>query len=192
MATIRYKDVTGDVAASPSYSSHRHPGVKRREEKPGMESFSECGAEGVQVDQCVGGDSVEGQGAGRAVYIYCHSFGGRGDRENFFSVFVPDRVTSVRALQTPGLMVSSKPTGSIVLPSDAPVSNTDGNPPCPLNLPIAASCQSRPTEQLNAAKSLRMIRVRLPLLHRGHLSFVVRQFEVRVCCVWIQIRFTPI
>ena len=74
--------------------------------------FSECGVEGVEVDQCVRGDSVEGQSASRTVHIHCCSVrdrGGGGGGE-CSSVVVTYRVTSIRAAQTPGLIIVSKHT----------------------------------------------------------------------------------
>lgn len=144
------------------------------------------------MGQCVRGNSVEGQGASRAVYIYRHSFRGWGERDYFFSIVVPDRVTTVCALQTPRLMIPSKPTHSIVSSPVSPVSDPNGNPSPPLNFPIATSCHTIPAQQLMAGESLWMIRIWLLFLHGGHLSVVVGQFEVSVCCVWIQLQFTGI
>ena len=60
-----------------------------------MKRFSECGVEGVEVDQVVRGDSVEGQNASRTVHIDCYSTGGGGGggQRDVFSI-MPDIVTT--------------------------------------------------------------------------------------------------
>ena len=96
-----------------------------------MQRFvSECGVEGVEVDQCVRGDSVEGQSASRTVHIHCYSVrdrggGGEGGEggDVCSSVIVPDRVTSIREPQTPGLIITSKLTVSASSPSDSSVTH---------------------------------------------------------------------
>ena len=94
--------------------------------------LSECGVEGVEVDQCVRGDSVEGQSASRTVHIHCYSVrdgggggGGGGGRDGCFSVIVTDRVTNnSRAVETPGLIIPSKPTVfTVSFPADSSVSH---------------------------------------------------------------------
>uniref|UniRef100_G3PEM5 Uncharacterized protein n=1 Tax=Gasterosteus aculeatus TaxID=69293 RepID=G3PEM5_GASAC len=94
--------------------------------KPRIKRFSECGAEGVEVDQCVRGDSVEGQRASRTVHIHCYSTsrGGGGGGDECFCLIVTDRVTFMTAFQTPGLITSSKQTVSTVsFPLDSSVTH---------------------------------------------------------------------
>lgn len=43
-----------------------------------MKRFSESGVEGVEADQFVRGDFIEGQNASRIVHIHCHSVADRG------------------------------------------------------------------------------------------------------------------
>uniref|UniRef100_G3NC15 Uncharacterized protein n=1 Tax=Gasterosteus aculeatus TaxID=69293 RepID=G3NC15_GASAC len=98
------------------------------EPKPGIKRFSECGAEGVEVDQCVRGDSVEGQRASRTVHIHCYSTrgggGGGGGGDESYCLIVTDIVTSIRASQTPGLIIVSKQTVSTVsFPPDSSVTH---------------------------------------------------------------------
>ena len=96
------------------------------EPKPSIQRFSECGVEGVEVDQCVRGDSVEGQSASRTVHIHCYSVrdrgggGGGGGGDGRSTVVVPERVTTIRAPHTPGLVIPSKPTViTVSFPSDS-------------------------------------------------------------------------
>ncbi|KAF3706832.1 hypothetical protein EXN66_Car000002 [Channa argus] len=70
--------------------------------------FSKCGVEGVEVDQFVRGDTVEGQRASRTVHIHCYSVRERGRGDGCCYVIVADRETMIRADQTPGLIVPSK------------------------------------------------------------------------------------
>ena len=107
-------------------STQRQPGTIEPEPKPRKQRFfSEGGAEGVEVDQCVRGDSVEGQSASRTVHIHCCSVrgggGGGGGGDGCSSLIVPDRVTSIRAAQTPGLIIPSKHTVSS--PADSSVTH---------------------------------------------------------------------
>uniref|UniRef100_G3NAL7 Uncharacterized protein n=1 Tax=Gasterosteus aculeatus TaxID=69293 RepID=G3NAL7_GASAC len=100
----------------------------RPEPEPRIKRFSECGAEGVEVDQCVRGDSVEGQRASRTVHIHCYSTrgggGGGGGGDACYCLIVTDRVTSIRADQTPGLIIVSKHTVSTVsFPPDSSVTH---------------------------------------------------------------------
>ena len=87
--------------------------------------FSECGVEGVEVDQCVRGDSVEGQSASRTVHIHCYSVRDRGGEggDGCSSLIVTDRVTFIRAEQTPGLIIVSKCTVTVSSPADSSVTH---------------------------------------------------------------------
>lgn len=135
----------------------------KQEPKPRVEWFSECAVEGVEVDQLVTGDLVEGQSASRIVHIHRYSVRVRGGREgeDNFSVVVPDRVTTSRAAQTPGLIISSKPAvGYASFPSDTTVTHWYKILSLPLNLPVTAASQTIRTQQLTAVvKSLWVIRV---------------------------------
>uniref|UniRef100_G3PB47 Uncharacterized protein n=1 Tax=Gasterosteus aculeatus TaxID=69293 RepID=G3PB47_GASAC len=97
------------------------------EPKPRIKRFSECGAEGVEVDQCVRGDSVEGQRASRTVHIHCYSTrggGGGGGGDGCSCLIVTDRVTFIRASQTPGLIIVSKHTViTVSFPPDSSVTH---------------------------------------------------------------------
>uniref|UniRef100_G3NAL6 Uncharacterized protein n=1 Tax=Gasterosteus aculeatus TaxID=69293 RepID=G3NAL6_GASAC len=97
------------------------------EPKPRIKRFSECGAEGVEVDQCVRGDSVEGQRASRKVHIHCYSTrggGGGGGADVCFCLIVTDSITFIRADQTPGLIIVSKPTVfTVSFPPDSSVTH---------------------------------------------------------------------
>uniref|UniRef100_G3N6E3 Uncharacterized protein n=1 Tax=Gasterosteus aculeatus TaxID=69293 RepID=G3N6E3_GASAC len=103
------------------------------EPKPRIKRFSECGAEGVEVDQCVRGDSVEGQRASRTVHIHCYSTrggvgggggGGGGGGDACYCLIVTDRVTFIIAVKTPGLILVSKHTVSTAsFPPDSSVTH---------------------------------------------------------------------
>lgn len=79
-----------------------------------MNRFSECGVKGVEVNQTVRGDSVEGQNTSRTVHVHGYSVSGRrgGGRVGgrHASVIVPHRTraTITVAFQSPGLIVPSK------------------------------------------------------------------------------------
>ena len=84
----------------------------RPEPKPRIKRFSECGVVGVQVDQWVRGDFVEGQSASRTVHIHCYSVrdrggggGGGGGGDGCHHLIVTGIVTNIRAVQTPGLII---------------------------------------------------------------------------------------
>ncbi|KAK6291264.1 hypothetical protein J4Q44_G00380300, partial [Coregonus suidteri] len=136
--------------------------------KPWIEGLSECGVECVQVGQCVRGDSVEGQSAGWPVQIHSYSVGaGGGDVYGSGLIIVTGRVTVVRAEQTPGLVIVSKPT--VITPSspaDSFICHSYINPsPTPLYLPVTAPSQTLSTQHLRPElKSLWVIRIRLLLV----------------------------
>ncbi|KAK6291402.1 hypothetical protein J4Q44_G00381680 [Coregonus suidteri] len=114
--------------------------------KPWIEGLSECGVECVQVGQCVRGDSVEGQSAGWPVQIHSYSVGaGGGDVYGSVLIIVPGRVTVVRADQTPGLVIVSKPT--VITPSspaDSFICHSYISPSLHSTLPPSNSAQSDP------------------------------------------------
>uniref|UniRef100_G3PB66 Uncharacterized protein n=1 Tax=Gasterosteus aculeatus TaxID=69293 RepID=G3PB66_GASAC len=102
-------------------------GTRRPGPEPRIKRFSECGAEGVEVDQCVRGDSVEGQRASRTVHIHCYSTrggGGGGGGDGCYCLIVTDRVISIIAVQTPGLIIVSKHTViTVSFPPDSSVTH---------------------------------------------------------------------
>ena len=172
----------------------RHWGT-RPEPKPWIKFFSECRIEGVEVDQWVR-DSVEGQSASRTVHIHCYSVRDRGggEGEGFFSLIVTDRVTTIiRAVQTPGLIIQSKPMViTVSSPPDSSVTHWYTNASFPLDLPVTATSQIISTQQLPEVKPLWMIRIWLLLSHVCHLLVVVRQFELSVYSVCVHCEFTDI
>ena len=173
--------------------TQRHWGIRCPEPKPRIERFSECGVEGVEVDQWVR-DSVEGQSASRTVHIHCYSTrGGGGGVRDLSFLIVTDSVSLVRAEQTPRLIVPSKPAViTYSFPSDSSVSHCYTNLSSPLDLPVTATSQTSSTQQLRPeVKSLWMIRIWLLLFHICHF-LVVRQFEVFVHCVCVKCEFTEI
>lgn len=111
------------------HRTQRHCGVtpihvlkpKRR-----IERFSECGAEGVEVDQCVRADSVERQSAGRPIQIHCYSLRNRGGLTNVSHfVIVKDRVTAMRAAHAPWIVTEPETAVSLSSsPSDPSVSHS--------------------------------------------------------------------
>ena len=178
------------------YLTQGHWGVKINPE-PRIEGLSECAVECVQVGQCVRGDCVEGQSAGRPVQIHSYSVGaGGGGRYGSFLLIVPDRVTVTITLQTPGLVIVSKPTVlTPSTPADSFICHCYINPPSstPLCLPVTAPRQTLSTQHLwPALKSLWVIRIRLLLCPPCHLSVLLRQREVSLCCVWVQCELTGI
>lgn len=151
--------------------TQRHRGTRfvRPEAKAGIQRFSERCVEGVEVDQRVGEDSVEGQRAGSRVHIHRHSVRGRGGDgggggEVSGFVIVPHRVTDgVGADQTPGLIVPSEQTlVSVSSSADSSVSHRYMKPPAPLHLPVTAASQTISTQQLRpVVESVWMVGVRL-------------------------------
>ena len=172
----------------------------RPEPKPRIKRFSECGVEGVEVDQWARGHSVEGQSASRTVHKHCCSVrdrreGGGGVREDCLYVIVPDSITiTIRALQTPGLIITPKQTViTASFPFDSFVCDCYINLSFPFNLPVTATSQTIFTQQLKEfIESLLMIRIWLLLSHHRHAIVVVRQFQASVDCVWVQCEFTQI
>ena len=183
----------------------------RPEPKSKIKTFSEWGVEGVEVDQWVRGDSVEGQSASRTVHIHCYSTrkgegggrrgwgGGRGrgggSGDECLSVVVTGIVTTIKAPQTPGLIIHSKLTVSTVTsPFDSSVTHWYRNIFSPLDLPVTATSQTSSAQQLRTPvlKPLCMIRIWLILLHTCHLPVVVRQFDLSVDCVCVDCELTGI
>ena len=114
--------------SGPPYSlqrTQRHRGTNAtrpvKEPKARIKRFSEFGVEGVEVDQFVSGDFVEGQSASRIVHIHCYSprvRGGGGD--GCFSVIVTDIITTTGAGHSPGMIIPPKHTGIIFsIPADS-------------------------------------------------------------------------
>lgn len=140
----------------------------------------------MEVDQSVGRDSVEGQSPSRTVHIHSYSVRDRGGGDGCFFIIVPDRVTVIRASQTPGLIIPSKP-GSPAFPWDPSVSHCYVNISFPLNFPVTTTSQAIFTQHLaKHIKSLWVIRIRLLLLQYFHPPVVVKQFQVFVCGVQVQ------
>ena len=169
------------------------------EPKSRIKRFSERGVVCVEVDQWVRGDSVEGQSASRTVHIHCYSVrdrgggGGGGGGGGCSCVVVPDMVTVHRALQTPRLIIPSKPAViSDSSPVDSSVTHWYINMSPPLCLPVTATSQSSCTQQLTPVESVRMIGIWLFLLHVDHLPVVVRQFDLSVYCICVDCEFTGI
>lgn len=182
--------------------TQRHRGTRsvRPEAKAGIQRFSERCVEGVEVDQRVRQDSVEGQSAGSRVHVHRYSVRGRGGDgggggEVSGFVIVPHRITNgIGADQTPGLIIPSKQTlVSVSSSADSSVSHRYMKPPAPLRLPVTAASQTISTQQLRpVVESVWMIGVRLVLVHVRHLPVVVRQSHLSVDCVHVGGEFTGI
>lgn len=165
----------------------------RKYSKSSIKRFSECGVESVDVDQCVRWDSIKGQNPSRIVHIHCYSVGdieggegggGRGEEDGCFFGIVPHRITLIRAEQTPGLMIPSKPTSVTVSSnSNSSVAHRYIHFSSHLNLPVTTTGQASLTKQLRDIKSVWMVRIRLTVLHTCSLLVVVRQSELSVHCV---------
>lgn len=85
---------------------HRGTGLVCREPEPRIKRFSEGGVEGVEVDEFIRRDSVEGQGPGRGVHIHCYCVGVKGRKNNLSSVIFPaTECAFIRAKNTPGVLV---------------------------------------------------------------------------------------
>src|SRR4029434_9719796 len=158
--------------------------------KPRIEGLSECGVERVLVGECVRGDAVERQSAGRPVQVhsYCAGGGGGGRYVSVF-IIVSGRVTVRRAEQIPGLVIMSQcALITPPFPLDAFIRHRYISPiPTPLSLPVAASRLTISTQHLiPPVKSLWVVRIRLLLIHTCHLSVPLREREISVCCVWVQ------
>lgn len=163
--------------------------------KASIKRFSECGVKGVEVDQSVRGDTVEGQSASRTVHIHSYSLRNMGGhRDVKFSLIVRNRVTQLCAAQIPRLIIFSKHTIlTVSSPSDSSVSHRYTSPDFPLDLPVTTVREPISTQKLRPeVKSLWMIRIWLLPLHWCHLLLVVRQFEVSVYCVCVHSEFTGI
>ena len=176
-------------------SAQKHWGTRPVDPKSRIERLSECGVEGVEVDQRVRGDSVEGQSSSRNVHINWNSVRDWGGTNGCLSLIVNDRVTIIiRADQPPGLIIKSKHTViTESFPSDSSVTHWYINPSSPLHLPVTATSQTSCTQQLPPVfKPVWMIRIRLILFHKCHLPVVVRQFEFSVYCVCVDCELTGI
>ena len=177
------------------HQTQGHWGVKPNPE-PWIEGLSECGVECVQVGQCVRGDCVEGQSAGRPVQIHSYSAGARGEgRYGSALIVVPGRVSVTNTLQTPGHVIVSEPTVFTFSFSDDPFirSSYRDSSSTALCLPVTATRQTLFTQHLwPVDKSLWVIRIQLLLSPPCHLSVLLRQKEESVCCVWVQCELTGI
>lgn len=158
----------------------------------------ECGVEGVEVGHRLGGGVVEGQDASRVVHVHRHFVGYQGGVEirncSFFLV-VPEGEVVLSADETPALIVPAQPAvGRVSPPADPFVAHGYDNATLYLHLPVAATRQTRLTQNLPAAvfETLRVLRVRLLLSHHRHRLVVFRQLEVSVGGVWIQFKITEI
>ncbi|XP_044206761.1 uncharacterized protein LOC122981945 [Thunnus albacares] len=203
-----HTDVPGAVSPPSTTIFHfvqrgtqRHRGT-RPEPKPRIQRLSECNVEGVEVDQCARGDSVEGQNASRTVHIHYYSVRGRGGEEEGVGrgrdgcayPIVTDMVTKSRAVQSPGLIIKSKQTvRTVSFPADPSVRHCYKNSSCPLYLPVTATSKAISIQQLRTyVKSVWMIRIWLMLSYTCHRPVVVKQFEGCVYCVCIRCEFTDI
>ena len=150
----------------------------------------------MQVSECVRGDAVEGQSAGRPVQVHSYSSGaGGGVRYGSVFIIVPGRVTVRKALQTPGLVITSQcGLTTLPFPLDAFIRQRYMSPtPTPLSLPVAASSLTLSTQHLiPPVKSLWVVRIPLLLSHTCHLSVPLREREISACCVWVQCELTGI
>ena len=157
-----------------------------------VERFSECAVEGVEVDQSVRGDSVEGHRASRPVQIHCHLVRNRARITYAYIcmdfVVSEGREAASRAAQAPRLVTETEAAvGTCSFSSDASVSHSDGHPPFPLHLPVTAASQSIGAQQLlPVVEPLWVIRIRLLLPHQCHRPVVLGQREECVCRVWVQ------
>lgn len=150
----------------------------------------------MEVDRCVGGDSVEGQSASRPVHMHSHSVGGGGGVvEVCTDAIVTDGVTVIiGAKKTPGLNVPSKPAAlRVSSPLDSAVSHGDIDPFTPLDLPVTATSQTLCTHHLiPVVEPLWLIAARLLLSPMRRLPVAVRQPEVSVCGERVQCEFTGV
>lgn len=109
------------------------------------------------------------------------------------TLVVPHRVSVLvfDALQSPGLVVLSKPTVvSMSSPADVSIRDCDAHQSSPLHLPVTATSQLVSTQHLRpAVEPVWMLRVRLLIHHRLHLPVVVGHFEVFMNGVHVQLQF---
>lgn len=164
--------------------------------KSRIKSFGEHCVKGVEVDQDIVGDSIEGQDTSRTVHKHSYSVrewvAGRGDRG--INVSVPDNKTSIiREVQTPGLIIPSKQTViTVSFPSDSSITHWYTNASCSLHLPVTSTSQTVSTQQLRVdIKSVWMLRIQLDLPIKCHLS-VIRKFESSVYGVCVDRKLTGI
>lgn len=155
-----------------------------------VKGFSECAVEGVEVDQCVRGHSVEGHNATSTVQIHCYSV----RRGGCMSVIVADRITIPRADQPPGLIIVSNPwVVPLSLPTNSFIRHCYVNLTFPLKLIVTAINQSICTQHLiTVIKPLWVVRIWLLPKRCSHLCVVVRKLKLSVSCAWIQCEFTGI
>lgn len=181
--------------------TQRHWGTTfvRPEPKSRIKRLSEGGGEGEEVYQCVKGDCVEGQQTSRIVHIHCYSLRrirrGEGVGDGCSVCIVTDRVVIIiGAEQTPGMIIHSKHTVTFVSsPADSFVAHWYINLSSPFHLPVTTTGQITFTQQLRPpVESVRVIRIRLVLLHTRHLPVVVGQFELSVDCVCVERELTGI
>ena len=135
---------------------------------------------------------TESQQAGPDTLLLWWSQGGAG--EDCYTTVVPDRVTIIMTIKTPGLVVLSKPAVlTRSFPCDSSVCHSYLNTSSPLHLPVTAASQTLSTQHLGpGVKSLWVIRMRLNLFNPLHLPEVLRQREISVGCVWVQCESTGI
>lgn len=111
--------------------------------------------------------------------------GGAGDGGS--AVIVPNTVTVLRTLQTPRLVVPSKPAVvSLSGPADPSVTQRHVNMSNPVHLPVTATSETRTTQQLRPlVKPVRVLRIRLLHLHVGRLP-APKQLDLSVHTVCVE------
>ncbi len=158
--------------------------------KPRIERLSECGLDCVDEVHCVR-DAEEGQSSCTVIHKHSYSPADGLHREISLFVIVPEWVSGGTAVQTPGLIINSKPTLiNPPLPADALIWHWYIHTKIistPLQLPVTGSTHTLSTQYLPPLiKSVWMIRIQLDFVSVRNHSVALRQMEAFIYCVQIQ------
>lgn len=122
-----YRRPPTEITGSCLQRSQRHRWANFPKAEGRVDLCREGGVDGVEVERSVWGNIIKGQSSSRTIHVHSYSVGegcggggwwggrrvwggrrGEGRREGGFFAIVPDRVTLIRAAQTPGLVSASK------------------------------------------------------------------------------------
>lgn len=166
---------------------------RRTNPKPRVEGLSECGLDSVKERHGVwDGHAVKGQSSCPVVQVHSNSGVWVDGRDRSLFTIMVETASRCRAVQPPGLVISTKPTLiTTSSPADPFIRDSYINLHSgPLYLPVAGFRNTPDTLSTQhlfpVAKSMFMVGIGLDLMAPGHLSVPLRQTQELIRCVGIQ------